>query len=148
MCSCFKGFPVGPGSCVPTISPITGGSSGPVGEWVLCPAVAGEGFVSSVPSQIVPRPYSLMYYLFIRWRVGQGGREEAGEGKGLCWQHRGSALSQLLFPAPSHKSQVGDPAPAGSCSQSVQHWLPSPEQGTALPVCPRLRLFRGWAENA
>lgn len=42
----------------------------------LCPAVLGEGFVSSVkfPSQIVPRPYSLMCYLLIRWGSGEGRR--------------------------------------------------------------------------
>lgn len=127
--------------------PHRGGFPSPVGEWALHPAAPGEGFVSGVKvlSQFIPRPYSLMCYLLTRWGLGQWRREEAGEGKGLlglCWQYGGGALSQLLFPAPSQSSQVRLPGPSRLFSQSVQHWPPFPEQGTALPVCPRLSLFR------
>lgn len=122
------------------MSPITGGSPGPAGEWALCPAVPGEGFVSSgkFPSQIVPRPYSLMCYLLIRWRVGQWGREEVGEGNGLlrlCWQHRGGALSQLLFPAPSLRSQVGTAWPQQDLVPSLCSTGPHPLSRVRLCQC-------------
>lgn len=59
----------------------------------------------------------IMCYLLTRWRLGQWQREEAGEGKGLlglCWQHRGGALSQLLFVHLVRGARWGCLAPAGS----------------------------------
>lgn len=148
----LEGFCSWPCSCVPTMSPIEGGSPGPVGEWALRPAAPGEDFVSSVkfPNQFMPRPDSLMLFIdkVEAGAVGKGGGWGGKGLLGLCWQHGGGALSQLFFPAPRQRSQVGVPGRSRICFQSVQHWPPSPEQGTARPVCPRLSLFRTWAKNA
>lgn len=76
-----------------------------------------------------------------------GGWGRKGAGRALL-AASGWCFESIALRAPSQRSQVGLPGPSRICSQSVQHWPPSPEQGTALPVCPQLSLFQGWAENA
>lgn len=101
--SCSKGSAIGPGSCVPTTSPIRGVPRA-LWEWALLPRGRSWGFGSSVgsPSQSIPRLYSLMYYLLTRWRPGQWGRGGWGgkEAAGTLLAVPGQCFESIALPPP------------------------------------------------